>query len=726
MVDGLDHYRNEYERKNILRREDMTSKDAQLVASHWAKESDAWISELKRWKEFKQAQQIHHQCARDELDLELENTDPALVQALSKLNDWQEFQFIHQKEVHEAERCHETCQQGIARNHDAMVVASSADSMLNLEEPIVGWTSYMVEAQERLETSQKELIWVKSQWPEVIAEACSLISVPTMLQEQLEAKFETQTKAIHRALCMKGARPSHAVYAPDSNTDLPQRIQHWISQSSAFTAELWDWRIFMAWRRHIRDTGNMSQEGRKVLSEGDSSSELFEDFVKYQQYGLDKAASWVNCWRHEAREYRKAKRRTPPSYGGWSFREIIDHDDHDDHDKENEVVEAKRADVYAMHAEEKVCVAQKRLEQSKRELQGILTESTPLFKSKIPAAHPTTQLPPTPPRSHSSKSSPDSQRPSEQKGPAGKGLRRSKKERIRKGEAKMANANTEQHALPPFTLGSSALEEHQDIEMSDDAEDPTLIEVKKETIDSEDTVMSDVEDRPDQTPPSSPHPHPKPISDTDSKNLLSPRSPCPTLRKTRSATKLDQVPSGRISKKPNKKKPRKKAKDLTEAQTEALLNAASPSAPPTGPTPLERTEPEPYPTPATDINNRKSPSPTSSSTGPTSHERNEPEPRPTPTTGTNNRKPPSPTPTSPVSRRTRSATKLEQIPPGKILKKPSKEKPLKKGKAYTEQQKTELLNAASSSGPSTSPILLRRSERLKGKAAAALQPVPYY
>ena len=600
----MNHYRNEYERKNILTREDMIPEDARFVARHWAKEANAWHGELRRWQKFKQAQQTYHQCDRSELDLELENTDVTLVDALSKLNDWQEFHLMHVNEVHEAERFYELCQQGISRTHGAMVVASSADPMLKFKESQTGWMSDMREAQEGLETSRKTLSWIKSQWPAVIAEACSLIAAaPKLLEQQLEAKFERQIKATYRTLQEKGARPSHAVNAPDKNASLPQRIQHWVSESSALDQELWEWRIFMAWRRHIRNSGNVDQQGRRVLSEGDSRSELFEDFVKYQQYGFDKAMSWVNCWRHQARKHRethvrrlRCKETASESVAYWWNRCFYDDDDN----KENEVAEAEKAEIYAVQAEGNVSVAAERLEIAKQKLQDILAESGPSSASVTPPAYTESQRPPTPPKSPSPEGLRKSQRSSSQKGSGGNKYRRSKKERARRREANMANANTEQHALPTVSLSSSNLNGNdEDTRMSDDAEDSNPIELKKKSNqkDSEDAVMSDTEDRADRLPSSPPGPHLRPIPQMDHTNVPSSSSPSPVSRRTRSATKRDQVPLGKVLKKPSKNKPIKKTKVFTEQQQMALLNAAATEHPTAAPTSPGRNEQDPYPTP---------------------------------------------------------------------------------------------------------------------------------
>lgn len=711
-MDNNVHYRDDYERIEAI-----FEVDKDRSSSHWAEEMSKWDSELLQWERFKEAQRIHNQYGRSKVDLELENTDAALVGVLHKLNDWLEFQSLHYRRIHEAESSIIRCQQGNARSHNAIVAAVSADAMLDIKEPSEGWMRLMRQAQERLEASQNELKWVKSQWTEVIAEACSSIAAEPKLQEQLEAKFEKRAKAIYCILQQKGARPSRAVYAPNRDAAFAQRLRHWISESSSLIAELLEWKAFILWRRHVKDAGNTDQEGRRILSEGDSCSELFEDHVKYQQCELDKAASWAESWRRQARKYKEAHRNMWP-YGGCIMsyhgpgslsceRDDVDDEDtedgyEDDEDDDSNAAEAKRAEVFAIRAEEKVSIATKRLEQSKQKLQSILAELAIPATSEAQTAYLTTQLPPTPPALHSSQSSPNRRRPSEQKCLASKGLRRLKKERVRKGEARMANIDTEQRALPQFHLDSNALKDHDDVEMSDDAENSSPIEINEDLIDTEDTAMSDFEERLNETPPSSPpslsssssppssppQSYPRPASDNLYKKLPSPESPCPTSRKTRSATKLDQVPSGRVLKNTSKNKPRKKAKDFTEEQTKALLDAASNGSSPTNPTSLGRNEPEPCATPTTSTNNEESPKP-------------------------------SPNPQTPIPRKTRSATNLEQISSsGKILKKSSKEKPLKKGKALTEQQSTALLNAATTSSPSASPILLRRSERLKKKTGA--------
>lgn len=164
------------------------------------------------------------------------------------------------------------------------------------------------------------------------------------------------------------------------------------------------------------------------------------------------------------------------------------------------------------------------------------------------------------------------------------------------------NANTKQQALPIFSLGSNQAENGDDIDMRDDSEvlsaADAIEEVKEVGAESEDTVMTDIEDPLTHTPSSSSSKsNPEPVANIEPEKLPLPSAQGPTktqsttARKTRSATKRDQAPSNGVPK--NKKisqKPAKKVKAFTEQQAMTLLNAASASSPSTGSIPLRRSE----------------------------------------------------------------------------------------------------------------------------------------
>ncbi|KAF6223633.1 hypothetical protein HO133_000476 [Letharia lupina] len=560
IVDGMFSYRDEDNKTDVTQEVDVTLDEEGLAHTHWSEEWAKWAEELRRWQKFKEDQQRHNQLGRSETDLELENTDVDLVEVLSKLDDWQLFEFVQQKKVHDAERFHEQCQQEIARLEDAMVTARAAKPMRAVEEPHGGWMWQMETLQKELEASQEELMWVKSQWTEVLAEASHSIAASPKLQKQLEEKLEKQTNKIYRHLQQREARPSNAVHRPDTTADFPQRLQHWISESSAITAELWDWRIFMAWRRNVKGADTKKQEEQKQPFQVDADAKLFEDLVKYCQYELDKASSWVYSWRCRASHYAGAKKSTALQE---RIESLLADDEDDDYQEarayayaQPQVTESDQAEIYAKQAEQKVSDAAKRLERAQQQLQNILARRDRPSTGEIPAEDSEAQLPPTPAQSQSSKGSlPKNQKPSNKSSTAGKDHRRSKKKEARKRGANLSNTNTQQQTLPDFSSGSDQFKIDDDIEMSDVLED---------------TIMSDSKDPPNHIPPSS-------------SKLITPPSSSPhasTSRKTRSSTKLNQPLSDKVSKKMNtNKKPTKKFKGFTELQVTTLLNAASTSRP---------------------------------------------------------------------------------------------------------------------------------------------------
>lgn len=562
-------YRDEDEKVDKTKHVDETSDDGGLAAFHCIEEWEKWRGELDRWQEFKDAQLINNQLGRSEIELELENTDEGLVEALSRVNDWQEFEFIQQNKVHEEEMFHAKCQKGITRFQNAMVAASGAESKQEFE-PRCGWMLQMEKCQKRLKTSQEELRWTKGQWTEVLAETSSSLAAEPKLQKQLEDKLEKQTNAIYRRLKQMGARPSHAVQHPNENAGFPQRLQHWISESSCFTAELWDWRVFMAWRQYVKGADTKNQEGQKQDSQVPSCSELLEDLVKLRQYEIDKAISWVDCWRSRVRQYTEARKKAKLEMRARAcWPALKDEEDEEDEDElfledDEDYIRAQQAEQYAIQAEEKVSDAEKQLERAKEELQRVLAECVRPSMDEISGQDSKAELPPTPTKSQSPQVSPSNRTLLNNSSQVGKGHPRLEEERASDRGTKTTNTNTEQHDLPTF------LDEDHDTEMSDVPESSKVVEAREETkgVEYEDTVMSEVED---------PTNH-RPTTNTDFKKSASPRAHGPTTRKTRSSTNFDQAMSGRVTKNINKK-PAKKVEKLTEQQTMALFTASTDKRP---------------------------------------------------------------------------------------------------------------------------------------------------
>lgn len=78
---------------------------------------------------------------------------------------------------------------------------------------------------------------------------------------------------------------------------------------------------------------------------------------------------------------------------------------------------------------------------------------------------------------------------------------------------------------------------------------------------------------------------------------------------------------------------------------------------------------------------------------------------------------------APTSKKTRSTKKLDQTTSGRVLK-PAVKKPVTKAKAFTDRQNTALLSPTLAEGSPTSPPPLRKSQRLRDKAAASSSTSP--
>lgn len=595
-ADGISNYRDEDRQLGVTMEVLENDRDDSPEYTHWRQEMNKWDKELCRWHMFKATQRFHNEAGRPETDLELENTDAGLVEALAKLDDWQFFQSIHQNKVHEAERLLEQCQQKITNFHNSAVHASGPEIKRELQKPMNSRMLQMMSDHEQLVVAQKDLIWVRSQWTEVVAEVSRLIAEEPELQKQLEGKLEKQTNAIYHRLQQRGARPSHTVRPPNEDAEVPQRLHHWISESSEFSAELWNWRVFLGWRRRVKGADATDCEEQMQPTQVESSLELFEDHVGYCQSEFDKTSSWVDCWRSRPRPYKEPKTTFWfPQVSKES--ESDDDDDDDDYDDDDDFDGAIRAwsraqqEIYAINAEKKVSDAAKRLERSKQERQSILAECGRPSAGAMPVEDAGAPLPPTPPDSQSPKSSPKNRRSTNKRDSAGKAHRRSKKEKVRKAATRASNTNTEHQALPPLSSSPNQLtekdqfSEEDDTEMSDVSDSPMPADPAEESegAGSEDTIMSDIEDPSNHTLP-----HPSQSSTKPSRNA-NPRKLPTTTRKTRSATKLDQALSTRVPKNTGKK-PVKKAKTFTDQQVATLLNAASAGSPSTGTAPLRRSE----------------------------------------------------------------------------------------------------------------------------------------
>ena len=599
------------------------SNDIDPMNRHWSGESARFEGELEHWQKFKKSQQRLQHLERLETELELDNTDARLINALTRLSDWEEFE-VFQDQILAGALCFEDrCRQNFLRITKWEATTENQPTSSVAHDAIDPWLRVFDHSQEEIEAAKNQLNWIKDQWPKVVAESVDSISKTPELQQELEAKFRKQTYATISAIQKLGGQPSHAISLPNESMNYLQRILYWSLETSKYKEELLDWKTFLKWRRYNQgDTIDM-QRREYFCPQFESALDFFAEFEKFRGFQYNHALTWLKCWERIVRWYEEEIEMPHPDITPGYL---------DDY--------AEEARSHVRDSEQKLADAALRLQNSMQEHAHALSEqgqtsgcdtkkecpqkpfppTPPLSGSESPESSRYSSSPsqfslssPSPPSSQSSQSSQSrpsprslqsperlskDRRPSSNSSAAEKCHRRSKKEKARKGGAKMGNTNTKQQPLPIFSLDPNEVKKDSDIEMSDVPEGPGLAEALEELNEPEpeDTVMSDVEDSPSHTLSSPSKSHPRPTTNTHLRKLPSPSARGPTSRKTRSATKLYQALSDKVTKNKNiRKKPTTKAKQFTEQQTMVLLNAASTNLPPTDPIspstiPLRRSE----------------------------------------------------------------------------------------------------------------------------------------
>ncbi len=87
LVNGIVYYTDPHDR-----RLGGSVEEEYYIHSHGDEEWTRCEEELERWQEFRVFQQRLVQLARRETDLDLETPDQKLVETLTKISDWQDFQ----------------------------------------------------------------------------------------------------------------------------------------------------------------------------------------------------------------------------------------------------------------------------------------------------------------------------------------------------------------------------------------------------------------------------------------------------------------------------------------------------------------------------------------------------------------------------------------------------------------------------------------------------------
>ena len=596
-----------YENGNFILFDDEGKQECKLprrrdpMSHHWQQENVYFSDELGNWSKFRRYQQDLKHLGCLETALELNNTDAALIYALAKLSDWQDFEGFQYHVLVNALTFEDRCRQELLNFMEYEGTSEQSPPSSAVHDVIHSWLSGFNRSQKAIEAAKQHLKWIKDQWPKVVDEVLASISMAPESQSSLELKFSRQTFAAFSVIHKLGGRPSHAVSLPDSSMDIFNRILHWSSETSKFMEELLHWKHFLKWQRGEPGEKPKIQWGEYQCPQLKSGLEFSADFEKFRRLEYESARTWLKCWQRIVR-WHEEEIETPQCYAmdaklfpghlppGFLYRN------------------AEAARSHVRDSEQKIVDAAARLDTARQEHARSIRGETGIKCAKKPvlpapslsnsSSMQSSQLSipsPSPPSSHSSQPSVSPNLPqtsqstyspqSSVRTRQGRGLsdkssfadkqhRRSNKKNARKKEAEIRNFGTEQQALPAFLSDSHNVEDDDDVQIEKAPENSSPFESIERScgVDSDDTVMTEFEGPP--TPTLSPLSQPSsPISITKFKKLpLLAQDATPS--KTGSATKLDQAINSRVLKTTNKK-PAKKAKAFTEQQAMTLLDAAS-------------------------------------------------------------------------------------------------------------------------------------------------------
>ncbi|CAD6563769.1 MAG: hypothetical protein ASARMPREDX12_000055 [Alectoria sarmentosa] len=557
--------------------------DMSPMHHHWTKESSRFEEELDRWKEFQGYQRKNPHLSPLNTSFDLRDVDLSLKAILLRLNEWREFEVYHQCKVNDALMSTWASRQALTKLFQEKATSDLAGSKPNIQSMIDRLLERLFPRQMALDACQKQLTCIESQAFEILSEASASLEGAPLLCLQLEKKMEEQANAVYQDLELLEARPSRPAQASFPTATYVQRILHWKSETSRLLKERREWKIFLKWRRNQASASTSVSTKERQPNSGHADPALWFDYVTYQKSQLDKAWSWVECWRGLQRSTEKQietlTKAGIPTLGG-SIESI------------EQYVERFQQDVHTAEAQ---------LRSAQQYFAELSSQQIPL------AAHEGTQqstdCQQMPPSAHGSDASGSrfnerehlnlrvsptkAHRPSLRHKVLGSVHPSSIPGRVRKMRAKKGNTERGQLISVSHTIVPDQVILDEDIQMPDAPNHLYLHEAIGEIEGAEpiDTLMSGIKDTMVVDAGSPLNTSPPPISKVDSKGRGAraiqesalPIHQIPTSRKTRSATKLDQAISNRILKKAHKKtdkRPAKNAKTFTEQQIIGLLNTA--------------------------------------------------------------------------------------------------------------------------------------------------------
>ena len=278
-----------------------------LMIQHWSKESEYFDGELTRWKDFRTHQQIAANHGWLKIEFDPNATDPRLANILVKLNDWREFQNYQQMEV---SRYALSVRRHLKRIVGDETVSVEAASPPNLQFLTDRSLDRFFGLQMALESSETLLTWVEGQIPEILVETSATLEDNTLLQQKLEIDLAQQAHAFHQKLLSLEARPNRSVQTPGHSLGFTRRMCHWGLETTRLMKDLWEWRVFLKWRRtklYKSGTSNLKRQASNRLS---SHAQVWVDFVAFRKYELDRTRNWVELWQRMLPEKESAPMTT--------------------------------------------------------------------------------------------------------------------------------------------------------------------------------------------------------------------------------------------------------------------------------------------------------------------------------------------------------------------------------------------------------------------------------
>ena len=274
---------------------------------HWTHEWTLFQEESDRWTEFKEYQPKMKKEPLLKITFDPATTDHRLMEILIKMNDWREFQNYQQEKVGRAA----SQTRRYARHLERMVSEEIvSDAVISKFEPHEEWHScleYFYHRHRNFEESKKQLTWIESQVPEILAEACDSLKYHDSLQQQLELRLKQQVNALHQVLPHISPEPYHTVILPPDRASFTQKILHWGSEITRLMEEHWEWKHFLKWQ------GNQQCTEESAINEDQESSRRSTDFqvradlVCYRKYQFKKAREFVVGWHWVQKDWEKKR-----------------------------------------------------------------------------------------------------------------------------------------------------------------------------------------------------------------------------------------------------------------------------------------------------------------------------------------------------------------------------------------------------------------------------------